>query len=180
LAGSAFSIPFGFGAAFSEAGFFFGSGDISDSGSGLRLFLGAGLFADAGVSSDSGFFFGFGVTSSSSPPLSLLSEVGFDFGVGDSSSSAAGPFLERGVFVGSGAWVGFALGFGVGGGVLLLLDFLLAGFGFAFGSGVSDGVGEAIARISSRALRFLLFSSSVNSARTSVPTMAPRARAVPR
>ena len=52
-----------------------------------------------------------------------------------------------------------------------------AGFGVALGFGVSDGVGEATARISSRA--FFFFSSAV-SARTKTPRSAANPKIVPR
>ena len=164
LAGSAFSIRFGLGVSFSDSAFFLGEGDFS--GSALGLFLVAGVFVGSGVSVL--FAFGFGVTFSSSSPVFLLGDFVFGFGVGDSSSSEL--FFGRGVFVGSGVSVGFAFafGFGVGVGVafFLVFDFRLAGFGLAVGSGVSDGVDEVIARISSRALRAsrFFFSSSVSCA----------------
>ena len=166
LAGSAFSIRFGLGVSFSDSAFFFGEGDFS--GSALGLFLVAGVFVGSGVSVL--FAFGFGVTFSSSSPVFLPGDFVFGFGVGDSSSSSSELFFGRGVFVGSGVSVGFAFafGFGVGVGVafFLVFDFRLAGFGLAVGSGVSDGVGEVIARISSRALRAsrFFFSSSVSCA----------------
>ena len=181
LAGSAFSIRFGFGVASSESLFFFGEGDFSASGFGL--FFAPGFFVASGVSL--ALAFGFGVTSSSSPALFLLGDFAFAFGVGDSSSSfssAAGLFFGRGDFVGSGVSVGFAFAFALGVGVglafFLFFDLRLAGFGFAVGSGVADGVGEATARISSRA--FFFFSSLVDWARSTLPITAARAQAVPR
>jgi hypothetical protein len=164
LTGSAFSIRFGFGVSFSESAFFFGEGDFSSSA--LGLFFVAGLFVGSGVSV--AFAFGFGATSSSSSPVFLPGDFAFGFGVGDSSSSSSELFFGRGVFVGSGVSVGFvfAFGFGVGVGFFLDFDFRLAGFGLAVDSGVSEGVGEVTARISSRALRAsrFFFSSSVSCA----------------
>jgi hypothetical protein len=163
LTGSAFSIRFGFGVSFSEPAFFFGEGDFS--GSALGLFFVAGVFVGSGVSV--AFAFGFGAASSSSSPVFLPGDFAFGFGVGDSSSSSE-LFFGRGVFVGSGVSLGFvfALGFGVGVGFFLDFDFRLAGLGLAVGSGVSEGVGEVTARISSRALRAsrFFFSSSVSCA----------------
>jgi len=136
--------------------FDFGVGDSS--GSGVGLFFTAGVLLGSG---DSAFFpvtFGFGVASSS-PSLSDFFAADFSLGFGEGDSS------------GSGVELLLAFGVGVAFGLELecffALDLRSAGFGFAVGSGVSDGVGEAIARISSRALirasRFF-FSSSVNCA----------------
>ena len=147
MAGSAFSVRFSFGA-----------GDFSAS----ELFF----FSGAAVA----FAFDFGVTSSSSSPLFFVDDfVVFGFGVGDSSSSSS----PVGVFF------AFAFGFGVGVGVAFFFDFdfRFAGFGVAVGFGVSDGLGEATARISSRA--FFFFSSLVW-ARTKTPTSAVNAKNVPR
>lgn len=145
LAASAFSIRFGLGVSFSGSVFFFGVGDLSASALGLFLLAGVSL----------ALAFGLGVTSSSSSlsPDFLPGDFdAFGFGVGDVSSSSAGVF--------------FGFGFGVGVGVafffvfFFVFDFRFAGFGFAIGSGVSDGVGEVTARISSRA--FFFFSGSVD------------------
>jgi hypothetical protein len=178
LLDSAFSVRFAFGAGFSDS-FFFGDGDFS--GSGLGLFLLAGDFVGSGVSVASAFGlrFGLGVTSSSSSDF-LPSDFAFGFGVGDSSSSAAGVFFGRGVLVGSGVSVDF--GFALEVVFFFVFDFRFAGFGLAFASDFSAGVGEATARISSRALRAsrFFFSSSVSWAWTSEPRIAPRARAVPK
>ena len=136
------------------------------------FFLAAGFFVGSADSPDSvlSIRFGFGVSSSSAdffvPDLALL------FGAGDSSDSGVGLFPAAG-----------AVGFGFGVGSFLDLALRFAGFGFAVGSGVSVGVGDAIARISSRALMrasCLFFSSSVNCALTKVATIALSARAVPR
>ena len=173
LAGSVLSVRLGFGVSFSGS-VFFGLGDLSGSGFGLFLPVGVAV----------AFSFGFGVTSSSSSLLFFADAFGFGFGLGDasSSSSPAGVFFVFGALVGSGVSVGFAfaLGFGVGVGVafFFVFDFRLAGFGFAVGSGVSDGVGEATARISSRA--FFFFSSVVDCARTKAPRIAAKAKPVPR
>ena len=169
--GSGLSVRFGF--SFSDSGFFVEVGDFSDSG--------FGLFLLAGVSP--AFAFGFGVTSSSSLPLFLGDDFALGFGVGDSSSaSPAGIFFARGVFVGSGVSVGFVFAFVFGAGVgvafFFAFDFRVAGFGFAVGSGVSEGVGEVTARISSRA--FFFFCSSVDWARRNAPQIAARAKPVPR
>lgn len=173
LAGSAFSIRFDFGVGSSGSDFFLGEGDLSAS----EVFLLAGVAV--------ALAFGFGVTSSSSSPDFLPCDFdAFGFGVGDafSSSSPPGVFFAFGVFVGSGVSLGlaFALGFGVGVGVafFFVFDFRLAGFGFAVGSGVSDGVGEVTARISSRA--FFFFSGSVDWAWTNAPRTAASAKPVPR
>jgi len=91
------------------------------------------------------------------------------FGVGD--SSGAGLFFAPGVAV--------TLGFGIGVGLVFVFDLRVAGFGLASGSGVSAGVGDVTARISSRALRFFS-SSSVNCAFTKVAAIALTARTVPR
>lgn len=181
LAGSAFSIRFGFGVGvglfFPFTFFFLGVGDSSASG--LGLFFAAGVLPGSG---DSAFSvrFGFGVASSSSPVPSLAD---FGLAVEDSSASGVGLLFARGVLVGSGVSVAFgfafALDFGVG--LFLAFAFLVAGFGFEVGDGVSLGAGEVIARISSRALRAscFFFSSSVW-AWTKVAMIAPRASAVPR
>jgi hypothetical protein len=180
LASSARSLRFGFGVASPESEFF-----VSVSFSGAVFFLGVEDFSAsafellrAGVSPF--FAFGLGVTSSSSSLLFFADGFVFGFGVGDASSSSSpdGLFLGRGVFVGSGVSVGFAFGFGVGVAFFFVFDFRLAGFGFAVGSGVSDGAGEVTARISSRALFF--FCSSVDWARTKAPRIAARMNAVPR
>jgi hypothetical protein len=157
FAGSAFSVRFAFGVGSSESDFFLGDGDLSASA--------FGFFLPAGVSL--GFAFGLGVASSSSPAFFVGDLVALGFGVGDSSSSSS-----------DGVFFGFALGFGVGLAFFFVFAFLLAGFGFAVGSGVSDGVGEVTARISSRA--FFFFSSLVDWARTNAPSIAARAKAVPR
>ena len=143
---------------FRDVAFDFGVGDASDSGVGF--FFIAGVLLGSG---DSAFFsvvFGFGVASSSSSPVDFfVADFSLDFGEGDSSGSGAGLFLASGVGVG--------VAFGLGLECFFALDLRSAGFGLAVGSGISDGVGEAIARISSRALlrasRFF-FSSSVNCA----------------
>ena len=177
---SAFSDRFGFGVAsfsfsldFFVPGFalLFGVGDSS--GSGIGLFLAPGPFAGSGDSPDSVFAVGFGLGVAPSSPSSnfLAPDFTLLFGAGDSLASGVGLFLAAGVAV------------GVGFGSFLDLDFRFAGFGFAFGSGVSADAGEAVARISSRALmrtsRFFL-SSSVSCALTKVATIAPSARVVPR
>ena len=140
------------GSAFSIR-FSFGVGDFS--GSGLFFFVGVSIA------------FAFGVTSSSSSLLFFPGD--FDvlgLGVGDSSSSS----FFGGVF--------FAFGFGVGVGVAFFdFDFRFAAFGVALGRGVSDGVGEATARISSCAFFFF---SSVDWARTKTPRSAANAKIVPR
>ena len=145
--GSAFSIRFSFGVGDFSASEFF-------------------FFAGVAVA----LVFVFGVTSSSSSP-DFLPGV-FDalgFGVGDSSSSSS----PAGVFF------AFAFGLGVGVGVAFFFDFdfRVAGFGVAVGSGVSDGLGEATARISSRAFFFF---SSVDCARTKTPRRATTEKIVPR
>jgi hypothetical protein len=181
LTGSARSVRLGFGVAssgsvfffgvsFSDAVFFLGVEDLSASV--FELFLVAGtspLFA-----------FGLGVTSSSSSSAFFADDFVLGFGLGDASSSSSpdGVFLGRGVFVRSGLSVAFGFGFGVGVAFFFAFDFRLAGFGFAVGSGVSDGAGEVTARISSRA--FFFFCSSVDSARTKAARMAARLNAVPR
>ena len=175
---SAFSVRFGFGVVsfsfsldFFVPGFalLFGTGDSS--GSGVGVFLAPGFFVGAGDSSDSAgsVRFGFEVASSSSSADFFVPDFALFFGAGDSSGSGFGLFRAAGVAVGFGRFLDLALRF--------------AGFGFAVGSGVSAGAGEATARISSRALmrasRFF-FSSSVSCALTKVATIAPSARAVPR
>jgi len=178
LAGSAFSVRFGLGVGFSESPFFFGPGDFS--GPAFGSFLLAGAFVGSGVSTVPAFGlrFGFGVTSSSSSPAFLSSAFAFGLGAADSSSSAAGVFFGRGVLVGSGVGLAFGLELVF----FLVFDFRVAGFGLAFASDFSAGVGEATARISSLALRAsrFFFSSSVSWAWTSEPTMAARARATPK
>ena len=172
LAGSVLSVRLDFGVSFSGS-VFFGVGDLSGSGLGLFLLVGVAVALS----------FGFGVSSSSSSLFFFVDAFGLGFGVGDasSSSSPAGVFFVFGVF-GSGVSVGFAfaLGFGVGVGVafFFVFDFRFAGFGLAVGSGVSDGVGEVTARISSRA--FFFFSWSVDWARTNAPRIAARTKTVPR
>jgi hypothetical protein len=169
LAGSAFSIRFAFGVSFSGSVFFFEVGVLSGSDFGLFWLEGVSLV----------FAFGFGVTSSSWSLLFLADDFAFGLGVGDSSSSSPeGVFFGRGVFVGSGVSVGFAFGFGVGVAFFFVFDFRFAGFGFGFGSGVSEGVGEVTARISSRA--FFFFGSSVDWARTNAPRIAAKRKTVPR
>ena len=203
---SAFSMRFGFGLASSDPGFFFdealflvppvsvalafgfgvgssssspdffpgdfvalglGVGDWSSSvAPGVFFGFGFGVGDSSSSSSPAGIFFAFcfGVTSSSSSPLFLLGDFdALGFGVGDSSSSSS----PAGVFL--------AFGFGVG--VAFFFDFRFAGFGFAVGSGVSDGVGDATARISSRAFFFF---SSVDCARTNTPRRATTEKIVPR
>jgi hypothetical protein len=142
------------GSAFSLR-FSFGVGDFS--GSGLLFFEGVAV----------PLAFGVGVTSSSSSADFLAVDFALGFGVAVSSSSSS-----EGVF--------FAFGFGVGVGVAFFFDFdfRAAGFGFAVGSGVSEGVGEVTARISSRA--FFFFSSVVDWARTNAVRRATRTRTVPR
>lgn len=192
LAGSVSSVRFGLGVASSDSIFFLGVGDLSGSGvglfldfdfdfgvgdlprvgAGLGLFFLAGDFVDSGVSSAGDAF------SSSS---AAFSGEAFDLGVGDWSPSA-GLFVA--LVVGSGFAVAFAFAFGVGVevGVFFAFDVRLAGFGFALGEGVTDGVGEVTARTSSRAFwasRFF-FSSSADCAWTSDPTIATSASAVPR
>jgi hypothetical protein len=161
LPGSVLSVRFGFGVSFSDSVFFFGVGDLSASA--------LGLFLLAGVPLALAVAFGFGVTSSSSSPDFLPG--GFDafgFGVGDASSSS----LFAGVFF------GFGFGVGVGVAFFFVFDFRFAGFGFAVGSGVSDGVGEVTARISSRA--FFFFSGSVDWAWTKAARIAASVKTVPR
>jgi hypothetical protein len=151
FAGSAFSIRFGFGLASSDSGFF----------------LAEGLFLVPGVSV--ALAFGFGVDSSSSSPDFFPGDfVALGFGVGDSSSSS-----EAGVFFA----FGFGVGVGVGDAFFFDFDFRAAGFGFAVGSGVADGVGEATARISSRAFFFF---SSLDCARTNTAASATKAKVVPK
>ena len=144
---------------FAGSVFFFGVGDCSASVFGLFFFAGVSL----------ALAFGIGVTSSSSSPDFLPGDFdAFGFGVGDVSSSSAGVFF------------GFGFGFAVGVGVafFFVFDFRFAGFGLAVGSGVSDGVGEVTARISSRA--FFFFSRSVDWAWTNAPRIAASVKAVPR
>ena len=142
---------------FAGSVFFFGVGDLSGSAFGLFLLAGVSL----------ALLLGFGVTSSSSSPDFLPGDfVAFGFGVGDVSSSSAGVFF------------GFGFGVGVGVAFFFFFDFRFAGFGFAVGSGVSDGVGEVTARISSRA--FFFFSGSVDWAWTNAPRIAASVKAVPR
>ena len=95
------------------------------------------------------------------------------FGVGDFSSSFAflaseSSSFDFGVCSGSGVFAGVALAF-----------FLVFGFGFALGDFSGVDVGDGDVRVSSSALRevALFFSSSVNSARTSVVSMPPAKRA---
>ena len=151
-----------------------GLGVFTDSAFSVRFSFGVGdfsvsvffFFAGGAVS----LAFGFGVTSSSSSPDFLPGVFdAFGFGVGDSSSSSS----PAGVFF------GFAFGFAVGVGVAFFFDFdfRFAGFGFAVGSGVSDGVGDATARISSRAFFFF---SSLDCARTKTPRRATTEKIVPR
>ncbi|MEY2577680.1 MAG: hypothetical protein QOI49_504 [Verrucomicrobiota bacterium] len=159
LAGSVLSVRLGFGVSFSDSVFFFGVGDLSASALGLFLLAGVSL----------ALAFGFGVTSSSSSPDFLLGDFdAFGFGVGDVSSSS--PF--------AGVFFGFGFGVGVGVAFFFVFDFRFAGFGFAVGSGVSDGVGEVTARISSRA--FFFFSGSVDWAWTNAPRIAASVKTVPR
>ena len=117
---------------FSVPGFVFGFG--------VGVFFDSGSFVDSGDSSASvvSLLLGFGVGSSSSSLDFVGSDFVLLFGVGDSSASGVGLFLGRGV--------GVAFG-----GFFLDLALRFAGFGFAVGSGVSAGAGEATARISSRA-----------------------------
>lgn len=171
--GSAFSLRSALGVGLGDAPFFFGVGDLSGSGVGLfldfPLGFGVGDLVDAGVGLP--FFAG----------VFVASGVAVDLGVGDSSASS-GLFVAFGVLVASGVAVAFAFAFGVGVGVGVFFAFDLAfrsaGFGLAVGEGVTDGVGEETARISSRA--FFFFSSPVDCARTSVPTIALTTSAVPR
>ncbi len=164
LAASVFSARFVFGFSSSDFGFFFD-----------------GLFFVPGASV--AFAFGFGVGSSSSSPDFLPGDfVAFGFGVGDSSSSSPlEAFFAFGFGVGdsssSEAGVFFAFGCGVGVGVFFDFDFRVAGLGFALGSGVAEGVGDATARISSRAFFFF---SSVDCARTNTATSATKAKVVPK
>jgi hypothetical protein len=147
FAGSAFSVRFSFG-----------EGDFSSSA----------FFFFAGVGVADPFAFGFGVISSSSSPDFLPGDfVVFDFGAGVASSSSS----PAGVF--------FVFGFGVGVGVAFFFDFALrfAGFGVALDFGVSAGVGDATARISSRAF---VFFSSLDCARTNTPRSAAKAKIIPR
>jgi len=160
---------FGLGLASSDPGFFFDEALFLVPPVSVALAFGFGV----GSSSSSPDFFpgdfvalGFGVGDWSS---SVAPEVlfGFGLGVGDSSSSS-----ERGFFA-----FGFGVGVGVGDGFFFDFDFRFAGFGFAVGSGVSDGVGDATARISSRAFFFF---SSVDCARTNTPRRATTEKIVPR
>ncbi len=149
----------GFGVSFSDSAFFFGVADLSASALGLFLLAGVSL----------ALAFGFGVTSSSSSPDFLPGDFdAFGFGVDDASSLS--PFA--GVFFG----FGFAVGVGVA--LVFVFVFRFAGFGFAVGSGVSDGVGEVTARISSRA--FFFFSGSIDCAWTNAPRIAASVTTVPR
>ena len=126
---------------------------------GLGLFLAAGVTVDSGDWPDSvgPIRFGFGVDSLSSSFDFSVPNFALFLGRGDSSGSGEGLFLAAGV----------AVPFGFEAGRFLDLALRFAGFGFAAGSGVSTGAGEATTRISSRALmrasRFLA-SSSVNCA----------------
>ena len=143
----------GRGTAEASAGALVGSG-FEIVGDGLGDLAGTDLSVcfDLGVgSSFSDFFFGdavalalgfgFGVTSSSS--ADFFAGDFFGFGVGESSPSS----LPAGVF--------FVFGLAVGVGDAFDFDFRLAGFGVAFGSGVSEGVGDVTARISSLGFFFL-------------------------
>ena len=138
----------GFGVVAAGLGVFTGSAFSIRFSFGVADFSGSEFCFFAGVAV--AFVFGFGVTSSSSSPLFL-----------------------------PGDFVDFAFGVGVGVGVAFFFDFdfRFAGFGFAVGSGVSDGVGEVTARISSRAFFFF---SSLDCARTKTPSNAARAKVVPR
>jgi hypothetical protein len=169
VVGSAFSACFDFGAGVGDPPFFFALGDLSLFG--VELFFdaffdfGVGDLVEAGVGLPffAGVLVGSGVASES--PSSSSSPVvfgdAFNFGVGDSSASP-GVFSALGVLVASGVALAFAFvfGVGVGLGVFFAFDFLVAGFGLAAGEGVTDGVGEVTARISSRA--FFFFSSSAD------------------
>lgn len=170
--GSGFSIRSDLGVGVGDPLFFFETGDLLDFGAGLFLDFafdfGVGDLVDAGVGLPffAGFFVGSGVASeSSSSSASVFLGEAFSLGVGDSSASS-GLFVAFGVLVASGVAVAFAFAFGVGVGVGVFfavdLAFRLAGFGLAVGEGVTDGVGEVTARISSRA--FFFFSSPVDCA----------------
>ena len=158
----------GFGVVAAGLGVFTGSAFSIRFSFGVADFSGSEFFFFAGVAV--AFVFGVGVTSSFASPLFAPGDfVVFDFGVGDLSSSS----LPVGVFFA----VGFGVGVGVGVAFFFDFDFRFAGFGFAVGSGVSDGVGEVTARISSRAFFFF---SSLDCARTKTPSNAARAKVVPR
>jgi hypothetical protein len=131
-----------------------GLGVLAGSAFSVRFSFGAGDFS----SSVFFFFAGVGVA------------VPFAFGFGVSSSSSSAAFLPGDLV---------AFGFGLGVGVAFFFDFDLrgAGFGVALDFGVSAGVGDATARISSRAFFFF---SSVDCARTSTPQSAAKAKIVPR
>lgn len=173
LAGPTCSDGFDLGVGVGDAPFFFGEGDLSGPGVGLffdfAFAFGVGDLVDAGVGLP--FFAG----------VFVASGVTVALGVGDSSASS-GLFVVFGVLVASGVGVAFAFAFGVGVGVGVFFPFDFAfrsaGFGLAAGEGVTDGVGEVTARISSCA--FFFFSSPVDCAWTSEPTIAPPMRAVPR
>ena len=144
---SVFSIRSDLGVGVGDPPFFFGEGDFPG---------GVGLFLDFALALGVGDFLGDGVGLTFLPGVFVGSGVGDDLGVGDSSASS-GLVVAFGVLVASGVAVAFAFAFGVGVGVgvFLAFDFLVAGFGLAVGEGVTDGVGEETARISSRAFFFL-------------------------
>jgi hypothetical protein len=172
--------PLGFGVAalsflfdFSVGVFAFGFGNGDSFCSAVGVLTAPGFLVGSGDSSASveSLRFGFGVGSSSSSPAFFASDFVLLFREGDSSGCGVGLFFGRGV------GVGFDFG------TFLDVALRFAGFGFAVGSGVYVGAGEATARISSRAFvraSRLFFSSSVNWALTKVATIAPRARTVPR
>jgi len=168
--GSAFSIRSDLGVGVGVAPFSFGVGDF---------FPGVGLFLDFAFDLGVGDFFADGVGLTFLPGDFVGSGVADGFGVGDSSASSGlgDPF---GVVLGSGVPVAFAFAFGVGVGVgdffAVDLAFRFAGFGLALGDGVTDGVGEVTARISSRAVFF--FSSLADCAQTSEPAITPRTSAM--
>jgi hypothetical protein len=158
---------FALGAGVGVPPFFFGLGDLSFFGVGLfldfALDFGVGVLLDAGVGLRFfvGVFVGCGVASESASSSPVFFGEAFDLGVGDSSVSSGlscvlGDLVAPGVAVA----FAFALGVGVGVGVFFALDFRVAGFGLAVGEGVTEGVGEETARISSRA--FFFFSSPVD------------------
>ena len=124
-----------------------GLGDFAGTAFSVCLGFGVGSFSDflAGVAV--ALAFGFGVTSSSSEDFFAGDFLGLGVGESSSSSSVAGVFFD------------FGLGVGVGDTFFFDFDFRLAGLGVGFGSGVSDGVGDVTARISSRA--FFFFGSSL-------------------
>ena len=145
---SGFAVPFFFFFAFEVASL------VADFFFGVASGVSFGV-ADGVASSSAVFFFAFG---DGEPDFGLCGEAfGFARRLGDS--------------VGSGVSVGvdFAFGLGVGDVSFFVFDFCVAAFAFAVGLGDSSGVGDAVARAFRNCARF---SSSVNCAWTSVPTIA--------